>query len=145
MRSSIAFPCVFLLCFMAAGCDDADVASRNLSKAADNFEVARRVVFINGITDEVLLEIMGRCNVERTRSEWKSPALAVTCDAGGDEYRKHYLGLSDNVTYLVEQLDATNVSVNHYRLTFKPQAVVPDFDARGDAADMLPGTNQGEQ
>ena len=34
-----------------AGCSsDADIASRNMSKAADQFEVTRRVVFYNGIS-----------------------------------------------------------------------------------------------
>lgn len=45
-----------------AGCSsDADVASDNLSKAAEQFEVNRRIVFFNGITDKYLLTIEGRC------------------------------------------------------------------------------------
>ena len=41
----------------AAGCNDAQIASSNLSRAADNFEILRRVVFLNGITDTYLLSI----------------------------------------------------------------------------------------
>ena len=42
-----------------AGCDnDASVASRNLSQAADNFEINRRIVFYNGITGEYMLEML---------------------------------------------------------------------------------------
>lgn len=106
-----------------AGCSDARVASSNLSKAADMFELERRIVFYNGITDSYILTIEGRCSV--TSREGK---LAVTCKTGYDQYKKHYLGLSDNVTYFSEQLEARNVSVYHYRVIFKPEAIIPNVD-----------------
>lgn len=118
------------------GCDDAKVASRNLSKAADNFEVMRRVVFMNGITDNYMLEIVGLCSIEDQKHQ-----LEVTCKNGG-QHVKHFLGLSDNVTYFTEQLTAINVSENHYRVTFKPQAIIPDFDLRGSFEDLI--TNSSE-
>ncbi|WP_456151163.1 beta-sandwich lipoprotein, partial [Acinetobacter sichuanensis] len=48
---------VSLMCAVAmVGCSrDAQVASKNLSYAADNFELDRRVVFYNGITGEYIL------------------------------------------------------------------------------------------
>lgn len=45
---------------------DADIASNNLSKAAEQFEIQRRIVFFNGITDKYLLEVQGLCSVETT-------------------------------------------------------------------------------
>lgn len=117
---------------IVAGCgsDDADVVSENLSKAADNFEVNRRVVMFNGITDQYLLVIEGRCSIEDEQTQ-----LEVTCKEGEDAYKKHFLGLSDNVSYFVEQGEAVDVSEYHYRVTFKPQAIVPDPDFRGSAED----------
>ena len=107
------------------GCNDADVASRNLSKAADNFEIARRVVFYNGITGDYILSVQGLCSVSDN-----GHSVAFTCknDKGG--YVKHMLGLSDNVTYFSEQLSAHDVSVYQYRVTFKPDAIIPDFNIR---------------
>ena len=91
-----------------AGCSsDADVASRNVSKAADNFEVARRVIFYNGITNDYMLSIEGYCSLG---NDDKSGRLSVTCKTGPGAYKKHFLGLSDNVTFFVEQLDAKNAS-----------------------------------
>lgn len=110
--------------------DDAEVASRNLSKAADNFEVLRRVVFMNGITDRYMLEIIGLCSIVDQLNQ-----LEVTCKTE-DGFKKHFLGLSDNVTYFVEQIDVYDVSVNHYRVTFKPQALIPDIDLRGSWDDL---------
>jgi len=109
---------------IVSGCsDDARVASRNLSKAADMFELERRVVFYNGITDSYILTIEGKCSVESSASK-----LEVTCKTGRDSFKKHYLGISDNVTYFSEQLDSASVSVYHYRVIFKPQSIVPNID-----------------
>ena len=119
---------------MLAACErDADVASRNLSAAADMFEINRRVVFYNGITGGYILVIEGRCSLGNQDSAGK---LSVTCKTGPSNYKKHYLGLSDNVTFFAEQIEAANVSAYHYRVVFKPQSILPDIDARGDAGEL---------
>lgn len=119
---------------LSACTDDAQVVSENISKAADNFEVQRRVVFFNGITDKYLLSIEGLCSIEDEGHQ-----LEVVCkvDDGNkaEAYKKHFLGLSDNVSYLVEQLDAIHVSKYHYRVTFKPEVIIPDIDLRTSADD----------
>ncbi len=105
------------------GCEsDAEVAARNISVEAGMFKINRRIVFLNGITDSYILVIEGRCGVEHAEK------LAVTCKTGEDAYKKHYLGLSDNVTYFVEQLEDAEVSAYHYKVIFKPQTIVPDID-----------------
>ena len=116
---------------LLASCRDASVASRNLSVAADNFEITRRVVFLNGITDSYLLTIEGRCAILDQNRQ-----LEVTCKIAEREYVKHFLGLSDNVTYFSEQVETVDVSVYHHRITFKPQAIIPDIDFRGDLGDL---------
>jgi hypothetical protein len=110
--------------------DDATVASENVSKAADNFEVQRRIVFFNGITDKYLLTIEGPCSIEA-----ESKQLEVICKVGKDTYKKHFLGLSNNVSYFVEQGEPVKASAYHYRVTFKPQTILPDIDFRGSTSD----------
>ena len=118
---------------LAAGCQrDATVASYNLSKAADMFEIQRRVVFINGITGEYLLSIEGRCSINDSNRQ-----LEVTCKKAEGQFVKHFLGLSDNVTYMAEQMVTADVSVYHNRIIFKPQNIIPDVDFRGDVGDLL--------
>lgn len=107
------------------GCNDADVASRNLSKAADQFEINRRIVFYNGITGEYILTIEGLCSLGNYDSAGE---LTVTCKVGDKEYKKHFLGLSDNVTYFAEQIEGDDVSVAQYRVIFKPSTIIPDID-----------------
>lgn len=112
---------------LLTGCSDADRASQNLSTAADNFEVSRRVVFYNGVTGDYMLTIEGACSLG---NQDKSKQLSITCKTGPAAYKKHFLGLSDNVTYFVEQLEANKVSTYHYRVIFKPAAIVPDFEVK---------------
>ena len=131
--------CVVGAVVALTGCkNDADVASRNLSKAADMFEINRRVVFFNGITDKYLLSIEGRCSIKADGADGQ---LEVTCKISDNAYKKHFLGLSDNVSYFVEQLDFADVSVYHYRVIFKPQAILPDIDFRGDASELGGGAD----
>ena len=130
MKKALMILAVTSMLLLGACADDADVASENLSKAADNFEILRRVVFFNGITDTYLLSIEGRCSITDEGDQ-----LEVTCKLGDGEFKKHFLGLSDNVSYFVEQVEAADVSEYHYRVVFKPQTIVPDIDVRTDATD----------
>lgn len=135
LATLIAVPLMLVL----GACErSADVASKNLSKAADEFEVQRRIVFVNGITDKYLLIIEGRCSLGNFDS---NRSLSVTCKTGDGEYVKHFLGLSDNVTYVVEQLASLDVSVFHNRIQFKPQSVIPDIDFQFDGDDLTTNRN----
>lgn len=116
------FLLVLVVLILITGCSDADIASSNLSTAADMFEIDRRVVFYNGITGEYILVIEGRCSIE---VDTVDNMLELTCKVGPEEYTKHFLGLSDNVTYFAEQLVAAPVDEYHYRVIFKPETIVP--------------------
>lgn len=110
-----------------AGCStDADVVSENLSKEADSFNIMRRVVFYNGITDKYIAEVKGRCSTD-TQTGVPSGTLAVTCETSPGQYIKDYLGKSDNVTWFMLQIDANAVSPYHYEFVLKPENVIPSF------------------
>lgn len=117
-----------LLAMVLAGCSsEADVASHNVSKAADQFEIDRRIVFFNGITDSYLLQIEGRCSLGNYDGAGQR---TVTCKTGEGQYKKHFVGLSDNVSYFVEQLAPADVDVYRYRVIFRPTQIVPDVDTQ---------------
>jgi hypothetical protein len=127
MRSAIA---IALACSLLVGCDnDASVASKNLSQAADNFEINRRVVFYNGITNEYILSIEGLCSQQPSEGK-----IAIVCKTGPNTFKKHFLGLSHNVTYFSEQLEPAKASVYFYRVVFKPSAILPAVDLGGGGA-----------
>lgn len=112
---------------LLTACSDADIASSNLSKAADMFEINRRIVFYNGITGEYLLTIEGLCSLG---NHDKNREITVTCKTGPQAFKKHFLGLSDNVTFFAEQIDAEKVGLYHYRVIFKPATIIPNIDVR---------------
>jgi hypothetical protein len=125
IRKSVMALCVATLSVI--GCTDASVVSRNLSTAADNFEITRRIIFYNGITGEYMLSIEGLCSIGKAEV---TKAVTITCKTGEDSYKKHFLGLSDNVTYFAEQTETSKASPYQYRVVFKPLAIVPDIELR---------------
>lgn len=108
------------------GCtSDAKTASDNLSKAADQFEVQRKIVGVNTRTDEYLFYVEGRCSIERDGD------LIVTCKQGPNEYRKHYIGQATDVAWVSTQMESVDVSVYHTRVVIRPEGIIPEFDLQG--------------
>lgn len=101
----------------------ADKVNQNLSTAADNFEVQRHIVGINGITGKYEFEVVGRCSINDQGNQ-----LEVMCKHAENDYRKHMVGLSDNTFYVAEQLDPIDVSEYHTRIILKPQNLIPNVD-----------------
>ena len=118
---------IFIAAIVAlTGCQrEADVASHNLSQAAAQFEINRRVIFYNGITGSYMLTVEGLCSLGNAD---KNREVSITCKVGPTTYKKHFLGLSDNVTFFVEQLEPAKASPFHYRVVFNPSAIIPDME-----------------
>jgi hypothetical protein len=118
-----------LFCLAAltlVGCrQESDVAAENVSIAAHNFEVNRRVVFYNGITGDYILTIEGLLSV--TPEDKK---LAVIVKTGPSQYKKHYLGVSDNVTWFCEQIESVKADPFRYRVIFRPTTIIPDMELK---------------
>ena len=106
---------------------ESDVASFNVSQAAHNFEVNRRCIFFNGITGEYMLSIEGLLSVKESDTQKR---LEVVVKTGPKTYKKHYLGLSDNVSYFVEQLEPVEADPFHYRVFFRPTTIIPDVEVQ---------------
>jgi len=106
-----------------SGCSDADVASHNLSEAAEQFEVPRRVTLYNVIQDEAIASVEGYCSVE-----FYSSYSETTCMNDEGLAIKHMMEKSDNTTMIVEQVAPVGVSTYQYRLLVKPSVIIPDID-----------------
>jgi len=111
---------------LVTGCSsDADTVSSNLSKDADHFKIQRRIVFYNGITGDYILEVTGLCSIGNNDDPRK---LSVTCKVGEGQYKKHFLGLSDNVTFFAEQIAPAVSDPYHYKVVFRPEEIIPDVE-----------------
>lgn len=114
---------IFCSLFMA-GCDSADTVRHNISREANEFKVKRRITFINLRTGEYLFQATGNCSIkgglESTNNE-----LELVCRIGEDKYQKHMLYIANETTYVVEQLEYSDVSRYDYEFIFRPETIVP--------------------
>lgn len=123
MKTSLYILLITLAFTLSACQQESEVAAYNVSQAAHNFEVNRRCVFYNGITGEYILTIEGLLSVTE-----EGKKLSVIVKTGPTQYKKHYLGLSDNVTYFCEQIESVHSDPYHYRVVFRPATIVPDLE-----------------
>ena len=139
MIKRILLGAALVMALAASSCEPAaDVAARNISAAADNFEIPRRITFYNGITDNVVLVVEGFCSLGNSDTDLR---MSVTCRTGRNSYIRNFVGLSDNVFFVSEQLEGVNVSTFHYRTVFRPQALIPDIDFQGSGEELIRNQN----
>lgn len=111
-----------LFAIALCGCTEADKVSYNLSQEADNFNDVRQITVINCIQGDVLFQMSGRMSIQPDPTENQ---LEVIVEYKERLYKKHYIGLSDNVTYVVEDLEVDNVDQYSYTLNFNPKMWIP--------------------
>ena len=111
-----------LLMIALTGCTEAEKVSYNLSKEADNFNVIRQLTVINCIEGDVLFQMTGKMSITADTTDNQ---LEIIVEGENGQYTKHFVGLSDNVTYVVEQLDVKDVSKYKYTLNYNPKMWIP--------------------
>lgn len=112
----------FLVLGLLSGCRQSDRVSYNLSKEADSFNAVRQLTVINCIKGDVLFQMTGKISIEVDST---ANQLEITVEDENGQYQKHFVGLSDNVTYVVEDLRASDVSNYKYTLNFNPEMWIP--------------------
>lgn len=114
---------VVMAVLFLSGCREADKVSYNISLEADNFNTIRQITVINCIKGDVLFQMTGKMSINADTTDNQ---LEVTVEDEYGRYRKHFIGLSDNVTYVVEDITDTNkISEYRYTLNFNPKMWIP--------------------
>ena len=108
------------VCF--TGCNEVDRVSYNLSQQADNFNNVRRVTVINCLQGDVLFQMTGKISITADTTDNQ---LEIVVEDGNGEYKKHFIGLSDNVTYVIEDITSGDVDKYKYTLNFNPKMWLP--------------------
>lgn len=117
---------LLLVAVIGAGCKSAaDTVNDNLGKEAERFNVQRRIVGINGITDKVLWSVEGFCSYE---VPGKTVDVICLVNRANHKVERTTMGLSDNVTFVVTQMEGVKVDLFQPRIIFRPENVVPNFD-----------------
>ena len=104
-----------------SGCTEAERVSTNLAQESDNFNVVRKVIVLNAITNDTMFEMTGKMSI---KADTADKQLEIVVEDGG-KYQKHIIGLSDNVSYVVQDLDVKDVDKYHYSINFNPKMWVP--------------------
>lgn len=121
----LALSIVLVMLIAFAGCEtnQADRVSYNLSQEADSFNVVRQVTVINCIQGDTLFQLTGKMSIKADTADQQ---LEIIVEDDG-RYTKHFIGLSDNVTYVVEDLNLGANDVSNYRYTiyFNPKMWLP--------------------
>ena len=121
MKKGIA--ALLLMGIFLRGCREADRVSYNISLEADNFNTIRQITVINCIQGDVLFQMTGKMSIVADTNDHQ---LEVTVEDENGKYKKHFIGLSDNVTYVVEDItDDATVCNYHYTLNFNPKMWIP--------------------
>ena len=122
MSKIIALVLTTVCLFSFVSCTAAENVNHNLSQAADNFEVLRRITVYNARTDLIVMEMEGYMSLSNNTSS----ELIVTCKTGVNEYKKNYVYLNEYVIYVVEDITGTNTNPYHYKVHF--YGALPDID-----------------
>jgi len=116
---------------------DAKVVAANMTQAAENFELDREIVFLNTQTNDVSLQVAGKCDVTV-----KPDTYTVLCRTGKSQYKKLLVGRNTRMTMIVDQVDGVPVNAYHRRVILKPSTVFNTYELNLGAKDELPETIQ---
>lgn len=116
---------MIMAAMLILGCEDeASTVNYNLTKQADNFNIVRRVTVVNCIQGDTLFQCEGRMSITADSADNQLEMLVENPDG---TYCKHFIGLSDNVTYVVEDLNLGKNDVEKYEftITYNPEMWIP--------------------
>lgn len=117
----------FVLAIELSGCTEADRVQHNLTQEADNFNIYRELTVIDCITGDTLFQMTGKMSITADTADNQ---LEIIVEGDDGRYRKHFVGLSDNVTYVIEDITGADVSRYQYSLNFNPKMwlwFTPDY------------------
>lgn len=121
MKRIISLILLSVLVITLAACgNEARRVSYNLSIEADNFNVVRRLTVFDTRTDTVMFQMTGTFSISTDKHDGQ---LEVTCELPDHTYAKHFVYLSRDTTYIVEDLSGTDVSKYSYELNFLPEMI----------------------
>ena len=121
-KKLIAFATVVVAAVLMVSCSKADRVSHNLSREADEMNITRKVTVINGITNQTIFQATGQMSIEYVEERKQLNIIALD-DEG--TYKKHIIGISDNVSYVVEDVTGMKGIDTKYRMYFNPNMILP--------------------
>lgn len=127
--SSILLIIILIVIIVLSGCTNARAVSDTMAREEETFNIYNRIIFYNDTTSNYFLQIEGFCYVDEKDS---NEEVSIVCRVGQEEYKKHRIGLSENVTYIVEQIDPQVSEQYRYFVIFEPVVIFQNIELKGD-------------
>lgn len=122
MKKLLTIMSLIAFTVILTACNQAERVSYNLSEEADNFNVVRKVTVINAITNDIIFEMSGKMSINADTSDNQ---LEIVVENGEGNYQKKIIGLSNNVSYVVEDVTSKDVDKYKYTINYNPKMWVP--------------------
>ena len=122
LRKVVVLSLIVMTMFLLSGClRQSDKVSRNLSLEADNFNITRKLSVINQRTDTLLFQMIGNFSIDID----SDGDLNIVGENNDGTYYKHFVCLSNEITYIVEDLGRSSVNKYRYEINFNPNMIMP--------------------
>ena len=121
-KKLILFLLMCFLVFGVSGCSEAERIEHNITQNADNFNILREVKIINCLQGDVLFQMRGKMSITADTADNQLEILVENEDGS---YAKHFVGLNDNVTYVIEDLDSNYVGKYKFSINYNPKMWIP--------------------
>ena len=111
----------FVVLMIMSGCvTQAQVARRNVSQEADNFNVTRRLAVLNMRSDMPVFELIGNFSLQESGDR-----LVIVVEVEPGRFKNHFVNVNENTMWVVEDVSGADVSSFHYEVNFLPQMLQP--------------------
>ena len=108
------------LAWILSACTQAENVRHNLRREADDFNIRRRITVLNTRTDTPMMQITGLLAIETD----DDGDLNIMIEKAPGEYVLNYAHLSQDTTYIVEQIETKEVSKYQYEIKFYPSNLI---------------------
>lgn len=120
MKRILVVLLLLVMVFALTACSESDKVTHNLKREANDFNVRRRITVLNTRTDKAMMQITGLLSI---RTDINGD-LNITIEKAPGEYMLNYAHLSQDTTYIVEQIETKEVSKYQYEIIFYPQQLI---------------------
>lgn len=120
MKKILIVVLLMSMLFILVSCTQAENVRHNLKREADDFNVRRRITVLNTRTDTPMMQITGLLSINVD----SDGDLNITIEKAENEFVLNYAHLSQDTTYIVEQIETKEVSKYHYEIKFYPTNLV---------------------
>ena len=114
---------LIFITFTLSSCRQAENVKNNLRREADDFNIRRRITVLNTRTDTPMMQITGLMSINVD----SDGDLNIIIEKEPNQFILNYAHLSQDTTYIVEQIETKEVNKYKYEIKFYPTQLASGF------------------